>query len=159
MYQIKSDNELNSIIGNAINIAVQETIDKALVEFKETINEVVYNVNTPLVYQRTYEFLDSWESEVKKTIGGAEGTIGQNLATMLFNPQLYQHGSEDTGDLRDELASILFEGTDTSIFGDGWWSEPRDAWFVFITEITKNGKIFQWFREAMKSQGLSLTKI
>lgn len=146
--------ELNADFENIMDKAVNYVIDKILEEYKKDIDAIIYGAGTPMVYQRTYEFKDSWRAEVKNVTRGAKGNIHQDYNVMTYNPSLRQHGTNKE-DLREKLATMLFEGVGNK---DTWYNQPRDAWTPLI-EMLDGGKIDQWFQEAMRLQGLKVSKM
>ena len=60
---ISNDGQLYSIVGDAINKSVEYCMSRMLDEYKDLIKDIVYGAYSPEVYQRTYEFLESWDVE------------------------------------------------------------------------------------------------
>lgn len=153
MSYVSNSAELNADFENIMDKAVNYVIDRILEEYKKDIDSIIYGAGTPVVYQRTYEFKNSWKSEVRNVTRGAKGSIYQDYNVMTYNPSLGQHGTNK--DLRKQLATILFEGINNK---DTWYNQPRDAWTPLI-EMLDGGKIDQWFQEAMHLQGLNVSKM
>lgn len=147
--------EFYSLFNEPVHKSVEYVMGQILLNYKHLINQIVYG-RSPEEYERTYEFLESWQETSKKTRQGAIGEMSQNVSFMSYNPEAFQHGSLYTsyGDVRDELAGIIYQGLAGDFFGEGWWTNPRDPWTPLIRLLTKEGKLKEWFIEGMARQGI-----
>lgn len=146
--------EVYAIYNESVHNAVQYVFEQVMVNYKKLIMDIVYS-HDPEGYERTFEFLESWETSTKKTDKGAVGELRQNSSFMSYNPENFQHGSYYTsyGDVSDQLAGIIYGGLSGQLFGEGFWTSPRDAWSPLINEL-KGGKLKEWFIEGMQRQGI-----
>lgn len=151
--------EVYNTLNESIQIAVEYVMSQILSNYKHLITEIVYGRN-PEEYERTYEFLESWQTNTKKTRQGAIGELNQNVSFMSYNPQDFQHGSNYTsyGDVRDELAGIIYQGLGGNLFGEGWWNGIRDPWTPLVKELN-SGKLREWFIEGMTRQGFQCRSV
>lgn len=87
--------------------------------------------------------------------------MSQNVSFMSYNPEAFQHGSLYTsyGDVRDELAGIIYQGLGGNLFGDGWWTNPRDPWTPLIQQLNEGKKLREWFIEGMERQGIQCRSV
>jgi hypothetical protein len=157
---ISNDQQLYSIMGTAINNAVIYCMGRMLDEYKDLIKSIVYAAYSPEEYQRTYEFLESWQTETNRTDRGGEGQLFQDANFMHFEtsgsmdaPNI--HGSFWSGAIGEALTGIIYEGTSGDLFGNGAWRDARDAWTPLLKELD-DGKLDYWFRKAMRQQGFEL---
>lgn len=152
---ITSTGQFNQIIGNAMGVALNEVVDKALELLEKTVESVIYGVGGSEWYQRTHEFADQWYTESMALGGAVRGAmINYNPLLMSSSPQDYQHGSPNWGDYRMALSDTIFSGYE--VFNSGVFVEARDAWSKFQSELTE-GKIRKWFLAAMRRQGLTIS--
>lgn len=182
--QIRNEQELQNLLTDAIYNAVDYTMEKIYEENADLIDKYVYDAYTPQLYMRTGQFRNAWRYLTKRTSGLHIGQVGGGvLGKMYYAPELMdyvpeeaQHGTpsresiltmnynEDTwnelvsnwGDARDYLADILYNGNTGPLFGDGDWRKKRDAWTPLIKKL--DTKIFKWFEDGMRLQGLKVYK-
>jgi hypothetical protein len=158
---IENDAQLYSTTSLIINEAMEYVMQKMYDMYKDLIDEIVYNTEYPVLYDRTYEFAESWQKDVQQNGMGAQGTITQDYSLMSFDPDTYTHGSEyySPEDVRPFLANIIYEGLTGKLFGDGWWRNARDAWTPLINKL-ESGQLDKWFRQGMDlAGGLRLQKV
>ena len=107
---IYNEAQFNQMYQEAIKNAVDYVTEKVLEKYGQYIERYVYKGYKPVVYERTGDFKSSLTSEeLTERLGGAS-RIYQDTEKMEYNPQEYQHGSPISGDVRDSLAKILYEG-------------------------------------------------
>lgn len=157
---INNETELQKNILDITKKVIDEVAEKVLNKLRANIEEIVY-IGKNEVYARgtgvpTYQFLESWEKNSKLYGDTVYAGISQNIDAMDYEPYNYIHG-DLYRDTRSVLAQYLFEGTDTSVFGHGWWEEKRDAWSPTI-KLLENGTIDKWLISAFKSHGLQIKK-
>lgn len=152
---IKSTTDFNTLIGAAVQNALNEVVDKALKLLNNKINSVVYGSNGSSWYNRTGTFAKQWEVKGLPNSATVKAAMIDHLPYNLpLNTESYQHGSPSWGDFRYNLADKIFEGYE--VFNSGREISARDAWDVFMGEID-GGKIEKWFLMAMKQQGLDIS--
>ena len=147
-----NDEQLRREITKNLTTASLITMEETKKVLQKNITLDVYGGYSPSEYDRTFEFMDAWETEE----GGASGIAP---AQMHYEPDFIttvsppQHASVLNGvSVVDVLADWIFEGHDSGLF-PGAWSNARDAWKSMDKEIT-NTK----FR-AMYENGLNETKM
>ena len=59
------------------------------------------------------------------------------------------------GDSREYLADIIYQGLAGDIYGDGFWTEKRDA-FERLLKIVGKRNFNKWMIEAMNEVGLNV---
>ncbi len=172
MVSIRNDAKFNAIFVTAIQDAVVYATHQALLSFRRYMKSEIYDAFAPTEYERTNQFYNSWEEEVINSVKGADGKIFQNIEKMAFEPDKMQHGSPLSGDIREYLAQIIFEGSSGNysytdedgvsnvIYSKGTaWGQPRDAWGEFMNDIETKDKILGWFRNSLKKKGIYIRKI
>lgn len=120
-------------------------LDKIEQENKELINEIVYGAGQPKVYERTYEFRDSWGGNVETKGNSIVATFEQDVNKLSYDPDNYIHGSLESGFIGEYLADIIYNGGSGNKFGDGYWMKQRDAWQPLLDAIDK--KLDKWIAE------------
>jgi hypothetical protein len=160
MIKVNSEAQLKQMMIAVLDDVMEEILSKLLDKLIANIDEIVY-VGKNEVYvspnaQPTYQFRDSWTTLQTKDANEIKGRLYQEPLSMDFDPDRYIHGSW-LGDAREMLASYLFLGTDSSVFGHGWWEEPRDAWTPTM-KLLEDGTVDKWFVSACKKRGLQIKK-
>lgn len=151
---IQNANEFEAEYGKALNNAIDYVMGKILSEYKSIIDAVVYDAYSPMIYDRTYDFKESWQTDIKHSGNNVEGVLEQNTALMSFNPDKFQHGDNYIGDLRKHIADMIFKGYGYFFKGD--FDRPRDAWSPLLELV--NDKLDNWFTEGMTMQGINIKK-
>lgn len=154
---IRNEAQFNRWYEDAISNAVYYVVEKVLEKYGQYIERYVYKGYKPAVYERTGQFKESLTMEpVWETHGGA-ARVYQDVQKMEYNPQEYQHGSPISGDVRDSLAKILYEGLTGPLFGDGEWRKARDAWTPLIERLDHK-LVETWFIQGMAKQGINVKR-
>lgn len=120
-------------------------LDKIEQENKELIDEIIYTRNQPEAYARSFEFRDAWGSDVNVTADGVTATFSYKPDNLTYDPEANRHGTLESGFIGQYLAEIIYEGKSGLRFGNGFWTEERDAWTPLLKVIDKN--IDRWIEE------------
>ena len=130
---------------------------------KRNVDEIevnVYRRGTPSEYNRTRQFQQAWKAD-KSTISGntASGKFHYDPDSMEYDAAEAQHGSTDPawGDAREYLAELIYNGASGPKYGDGYWTQRRDAWDALIEDIDGED-IVKWTRQGFAKAGLTVTK-
>ena len=146
---------------------IQEMVRSALNELGELVNDMVKKqidedvyVNTPEVYNRTYEFRESFESvDVTKDVNNPEIFVRSNKNKMESRPEVFQHGSyywRKGSDVTDYLPEILAFNLSGDFFGGGWWRN-RDSYFYNVLDKLKaGGWLNKTFKQLLRKRGLKV---
>ena len=119
----------------------------------------VYRRGTPSVYERTRQFQKAWKAD-KAQISGmhVQAKFHYEPSEMDFNTSttIPQHGSTnpDWGDAREYLAELIYNGASGQKYGDGYWTQRRDAWDALIKDID-GADILKWTSEGFAKAGLT----
>ncbi|MHC1722442.1 MAG: hypothetical protein AB9836_04455 [Aminipila sp.] len=140
---------------NALIEAVRKVAEWIQEVIKIKIQEDVYNAGVPLIYERTYEFLNSFNMDLQKLGNYVVATIFFDPTTMECNPDNFQHGSNysDRGsDLREALAEVLNDNKSGALFGYGYWMNRKPFFDDAVAYIDEN--IFKQFELEMTALGI-----
>ena len=156
-------------ISEAMDYVLQKITERA----RDRIEVVVYERYTPVVYERSGQFLEAWDKFLEAKTNKVQIGFGHDPEMMDYNPSLGQHGTPDNdlmgygndgyyqylsdvyGDFRDALADVIFGGNkNQKLFPRGTWTKKRDAWTPIIRTV--ESKIYQWFREGCERAGLKV---
>lgn len=150
---VTTQTQLKNFINGKCEEALNNTMDILLDKLRDYIMADVYDSYNPTFYDRTNNFLDSWDktkTQLKNDIVEAE--IFQNVNMLVFNSQKFQHGSdewvESWNSNKNELAHIINDGAIGEAFGfpqlgeRPFWSNftqycEREFENIFQTELKK----------------------
>jgi hypothetical protein len=161
LININNTQELKKIMDNIVSDALEEVTQKLLDKLIANIDEIVY-IGKNEVYAHgtgvpTYQFRESWTSMQFQHGDEHKSIIYSESDKMQYDPDNYIHGDDLHGDLRDKLAAILNEGTNDSIFGQGWWTVPRPFWDATM-KLMQDGTVDKWFQSALRKRGLTIKR-
>lgn len=80
MAYAKNVAEFYSLYNEPVSKAVEYVMQQMITKYKELINQIVY-AHIPEEYERTYEFLESWQTNSQKTV---KVGLGFYLKTLLL---------------------------------------------------------------------------
>lgn len=155
-----SDAELRRQILLALQKATEYVVSELYDHNESLIDALVYGADDPEVYDRTYEFREAWRKETHMTISGnnVQGKMSFDASKLTPNADLGQHASLVNGEpMQSYLADIIYEGTAGKIFGEGFWTKPRNAYAELDRWLT-NTQFRQLFEEGMTQAGLSFVR-
>lgn len=151
---INNSNELQSIFLPKLKEVVDYVVQKIWNENRELIRVLVYESYTPVKYERTGEFKEAWDTDVKTLGNYIEGEFKYNSNDLIVNPSLGQHASIIDGEPSvSYLADIIYQGMAGHIFGEGPWTKKRDAWSALDKWLT-NTQFRKIFEEGMNKAGI-----
>ena len=148
MALIASNNkELESLLMPKLKEACEYVAKKLYETNQNVVEDVVYSAYTPSVYQRTRELIRAWDDTEE---------IIDNEVYMDFSYQADQTTATSfvTGETVRNLAEIVYEGLAGPIFGQGPWTQKRDAWHALLKKVGSR-QMKSWFTEGLKKAGLS----
>jgi len=147
---INNEEQLKLVVTGLMERAMYITMNELLEELRDCIEDEVYGIGEPKIYERTNEFYESWEMD-KKIISKniIEGSIFENLLTMHKDSSKFQH-------VVDNLAEVLNEGLANKwALGEGWWSQKRPFWDKFIDYVDANIELL--YIKNLAELGLTIT--
>lgn len=134
--------------------ALQGTGEKTKQLVKDRIDEDVYSVATPDVYERTYELRESVQpSKVESKGNVAEVEIGHDTNLIgSYSPN--QHYSVVDGSSSvDYIANIVNNGESGKIYGEGYWTKKRPYMDNAQKEM-EDGKYREFMEEEINKLGI-----
>ena len=159
---INSDDELDRILHDISVEVINKVSEKVLSEVEKQIDLQVYigkrNFYAKGTKRPTYDFRNTWISDINEEDFAVEGQVKQEYNKMRLDVDNFIHGSKfyKDQDVRSFLAEIINEGKAGSIFGYGYWTNPRPFWDVAM-EIMKDGTVDKWIKSEFKKRGFTLT--
>lgn len=136
--------------------AMEYVADKILAENEKDVMESFYNRYQPTEYDRSYQFVNAWDfDDIQMTDRTASMEFGISPDKMEYDPDDYLHGSYASGDAREYLVDILYDGVWGGLFGDGPWRRKSRAFDILVNKLDKD-KFDRWMKTGMKRAGLSV---
>jgi len=158
-------NDMNLYVIERLALALDNTLERLLIELKNIIEEEVYGFESPSARpwgtdydgsvgltsgNRTGQFYESWQTNKAMLVGNMiEGEIGQSLGMM----QQFMIGNRMVHEDADNLASIIESGQG---YNFGQCDEPREFWQPFVTYVLLN--LDNIFFEECAKVGIPLQK-
>lgn len=171
--QVRNNQELENMLMPALEKAIDYVVQKIWNDNREIVRQVVYEAYSPSIYNRTGEFKEAWDTEIKVVSNKVQGTFKYDPDKMSIGDG-GQHSSiyQNDRDVRPYLAEIIYQGlagdfTNTKkanhagkkyaknnpLFAGEAWTRKRNAWKELNNKIGTR-KIKQYFEEGMKRSGL-----
>ena len=165
MAQCKSEAEVLAFLSPKLEV-IMKSVAEGLDEWnKKEIDRNVYSKGSPEEYPRSMEFRDAWKNST-------EGGSGEATAKLEYDPEQmsmqgyvtsfgevnFTHSSVvDGSDVRDALADIIYNSGAGPVFGQGFWTSPRNAWAALINVINQGAKMRTWINRGAKNAGLKIS--
>jgi hypothetical protein len=147
---ITSIEALMSICAPAIQSALKYTVEKIKEKNEQVVNQIVYAVYSPQMYPRTFELREAWKGEAN-----ASGASGH--ATFEYDPSKISAHSNLTDEAVPYLAEIVYQGLAGKIYGEGAWTQARDAWQALLDACSEDA-IKEWFYQGCRQAGLPIER-
>lgn len=163
----RNDDELKAMIMPLLKNTVDYVVQKIWNENRELVRHIVYEGYSPEEYERTGEFKEAWDTEVKTVQTSVEGTFKFDPRLLTVNEE--QHGSIVDGQpMTTYLAEVIYEGLSGAIYQPGYakrsprfrgqaWTKKRDVWRALIKWLGKD-KMRKLFEEGMYKQGITFQR-
>lgn len=150
----KNNQELENILMPSLEKAIDYVVQKIWNDNRELIRTIVYESYQPEEYERTGEFKEAWDTDVKRLGNFVHGEMKYDPRELTVNYSKWQHGSEYLQQpMTTYLAEIIYQGLSGDLFGEGPWTKKRDVWEALNKKIGIR-KIKQYFEEGMRKNGL-----
>lgn len=153
--QVRNNQELEKMLMPSLEKAIDYVVQKIWNDNRELIRQIVYEGYEPEVYDRTGEFQNAWDTDVKRKGNFVQGIMKYNPKELTVDYSKWQHGSDYLKQpMTTYLAEVIYQGLSGKLFGDGPWTKKRDVWAALNKQIGIR-KIKQYFEEGMRQNGLS----
>ena len=157
---ISNNKQLENLIIPKLKQAVDYVVQKIWNENRELIRILVYEAYDPVMYERTGQFKEAWDTTVNSLGNYIEGEFKYDPRELIVNYDKWQHGSRYTSNgteyetvMTTYLADIIYQGTAGYMFGEGPWTKKRDAWSALDKWLT-NTQFRKLFEEGMNQAGI-----
>ena len=138
----------------ALEKAIDYVVQKIWNDNRELIRTIVYESYQPEEYERTGEFKEAWDTDVKRLGNFVRGEMKYDPRELTVNYNKWQHGSAYLQQpMTTYLAEVIYQGLSGDLFGEGPWTKKRDVWAALNREVGIR-KIKQYFEEGMRRNGL-----
>lgn len=162
--QARNNRDLEQMLKPAIKLAVEYLLSKISDENQYAIMHEIYYGEVSAEegwYERTGEFARAWETQVhtgNHLSNTVEGRFYYSPYLMHYDSLKAQHGSPPKyyeQDVRPYLAEIIYQGLSGHLFGQGYWTQKRDAWAVLEKRIGA-AQLKKWMKEGFEYAGLNV---
>lgn len=152
--QARNNQELENMLMPALEKAIDYVVQKIWNDNRELIRTIVYESYQPEEYERTGEFKEAWDTDVKRLGNFVRGEMKYDPRELTVNYNKWQHGSAYLQQpMTTYLAEVIYQGLSGDLFGEGPWTKKRDVWAALNREVGIR-KIKQYFEEGMRRNGL-----
>lgn len=152
--QARNNQELENMLMPALEKAIDYVVQKIWNDNRELIRTIVYESYQPEEYERTGEFKEAWDTDVKRLGNFVRGEMKYDPRELTVNYNKWQHGSAYLQQpMTTYLAEVIYQGLSGDFFGEGPWTKKRDVWAALNKEVGIR-KIKQYFEEGMRHNGL-----
>ena len=171
MAQARNDAQLKAMLLPKIKIAVDYLVQKIWKENQEIVKQVVYEAYSPKEYERSGQFKQAWETDVKTAGSVVEGQFKYDPRLLDVVPEKGQHSSiayNTEGDpMTTYLAEIIYQGlagdftgeykyaSQNPRFAGEAWTKKRDAWKQLQDRLDRT-LLKKWMMEGFNKAGLSV---
>ena len=165
---ITNNNALQAVVVADLKNVVDYVVQKLWEENRDLVQKIVYDGYQPEEYERTDEFKEAWDTDVKSLRDTVQGEFkyDSRLLTVTDNGQ---HSSlVDGTPMTEYLAEVIYEGLSGAIYEPGYaknsarfagqaWANKRDVWSALLKWFNK-AKLKQLFEEGMRQQGVNFIR-
>lgn len=153
-----NDSQLADMVMPQLEKVVDYVVKKILEENRDIVEKVVYDAYEPTEYDRTGEFKEAWDTEVRSSGDTVTGEFK-------YDPSKISHRSiVDGSEVGEYLADIIYHGFAGAIYQQGYaknsvrfkgqaWTKARNAWDSLIKYLGTN-RMARIFEEGMQYYGI-----
>ena len=152
--------QLQALLVPRLKEAVDYVVQKIWNENRELIRVLIYESYQPSMYERTGEFKEAWDTDTTTSGNKVSGTFKYAPDKLTVNREKWQHGSsyisggkEYETTMTTYLADVIYQGLSGPMFGQGPWTEKRDAWTA-LDKWLSNTQLRTIFEEGMSRVGI-----
>ena len=166
---ITNNNALQAAVVADLKNVVDYVVQKLWEENRDLVQKIVYDGYQPEEYERTNEFKEAWNTEVKTLNSFIQGEFKYDSRLLTVDTNNGQHSSlVDGTPMTEYLAEVIYDGLSGAIYEPGYaknssrfkgqpWANKRDVWSALLKWFNKT-KLRQLFEEGMRKEGLDFIK-
>ena len=166
---ITNDNVLQAAVVADLKNVVDYVVQKLWEENRDLVQKIVYDGYQPEEYERTNEFKEAWNTDVKTLNSFIQGEFKYDSRLLTVNADNGQHSSlADGAPMTEYLAEVIYDGLSGAIYEPGYaknssrfkgeaWANKRDVWSALLKWFNKT-KLKQLFEEGMRRQGINFIR-
>ena len=166
---ITNNNALQAAVVADLKNVVDYIVQKLWEENRDLVQKIVYNGYQPEEYERTNEFKEAWNTDVKTLNSFIQGEFKYDSRLLTVDTDNGQHSSlVDGTPMTEYLAEVIYDGLSGAIYEPGYaknssrfkgqpWANKRDVWSALLKWFNKT-KLRQLFEEGMRKEGLDFIK-
>ena len=148
--EITNQADFEKIFREICNEVIEDVTLEAFKELKNIIQDKVYDVYTPKLYERLGDnggLKGAWGNDIIVKKNGSTGIIEYEPDLMIYNPDKAQHGNYKWGDLRENIAEYIEKGYSRGVGARPFWD--------FFVEQVGTELLDIWIKQAFARHGLS----
>ena len=166
---ITNDNALQAAVVADLKNVVDYVVQKLWEENRDLVQKIVYDGCQPEEYERTNEFKEAWNTDVKTLNSFIQGEFKYDSRLLTVDTDNGQHSSlVDGTPMTEYLAEVIYDGLSGAIYEPGYaknssrfkgqpWANKRDVWSALLKWFNKT-KLKQLFEEGMRRQGINFIR-
>ena len=166
---ITNNNALQAAVVADLKNVVDYVVQKLWEENRDLVQKIVYDGYQPEEYERTNEFKEAWNTEVKTLNSFVQGEFKYDSRLLTVDTDNGQHSSlVDGTPMTEYLAEVIYDGLSGAIYEPGYaknssrfkgqpWANKRDVWSALLKWFNKT-KLWQLFEEGMRQQGVNFIR-
>ena len=166
---ITNNNALQAAVVADLKNVVDYVVQKLWEENQELVQKIVYDGYQPEEYERTNEFKEAWNTEVKTLNNFVQGEFKYDSRLLTVDTDNGQHSSlVDGTPMTEYLAEVIYDGLSGAIYEPGYaknssrfkgqpWANKRDVWSALLKWFNKT-KLRQLFEEGMRREGINFKR-
>ena len=166
---ITNNNALQAAVVADLKNVVDYVVQKLWEENRDLVQKIVYDGYQPEEYERTNEFKEAWNTEVKTLNNFIQGEFKYDSRLLTVDTDNGQHSSlVDGTPMTEYLAEVIYDGLSGAIYEPGYaknssrfkgqpWANKRDVWSALLKWFNKT-KLKQLFEEGMRRQGINFIR-
>ena len=164
-----NNNALQAAVVADLKNVVDYVVQKLWEENRDLVQKIVYDGYQPEEYERTYEFKEAWNTEVKTLNNFVQGEFKYDSRLLTVDTDNGQHSSlVDGTPMTEYLAEVIYDGLSGAIYEPGYaknssrfkgeaWANKRDVWSALLKWFNKT-KLRQLFEEGMRQQRMNFIR-
>ena len=166
---ITNNNALQAAVVADLKNVVDYVVQKLWEENRDLVQKIVYDGYQPEEYERTNEFKEAWNTDVKTLNNFVQGEFKYDSRLLTVDTDNGQHSSlVDGTPMTEYLAEVIYDGLSGAIYEPGYaknssrfkgqpWANKRDVWSALLKWFNKT-KLRQLFEEGMRREGINFKR-